>query len=394
MSSAGSVSYDKARKSWGFVIDLPNPDGQRKQVKRRGFTNKKAAQAALIEILGDRQEGTYVEPNRMSVHDFLVDVWLPARRATLRPSTAASYEGILRNYLIPKLGAKRLQALTGADLNRLYDGLLKSGRTESRRHGMGPGLAPKSVRNVHGVLTRAMRDAVRWGHLQRSPCDAADPPKGRSPEMKVWNAEQLRLFVTTANDTRWSAVWRLMATTGMRRGEALGLRWSDIDLDAATVTIQATRIRYNRITEGSTPKTAKGNRTISLGKRTVAALREWRTVQAEEHRRLGLKRIVGGLVVTTADGQAPHPESFSIAFGKVARTAKLPRIRLHDLRHSYATSALAAGVPVKVLSQRLGHADVGVTLSIYAHVLPGDDEDAARRADEILDGEPDDDDGR
>ncbi len=102
----------------------------------------------LIEILGDGQEGTYVEPNRMSVYDFLVDIWLPARSSTLRPSTAASYEGILRNYIIPKQGAKRLQSLTGADLNRLYQNLLKSGRTESRRRGMGPGLSPKSIRRV------------------------------------------------------------------------------------------------------------------------------------------------------------------------------------------------------------------------------------------------------
>ena len=176
-----------------------------------------------------------------------------------------------------------------------------------------------------------------------------------------------------------------MATTGMRRGEVLGLRWTDVDLEARTVRIQSTRIRYRSTIATSTPKTARGNRTIAVGPAIIAALRAWKRQQTAERLLLGEAwSDVGGLVVTNIDGSAPNPEAFSNLFADLARRAGLPAIRLHDLRHSYATAALAAGVPVKVVSQRVGHADVGVTLKVYAHVMPGDDEDAALRADSLL----------
>ena len=263
--------------------------------------------------------------------------------------------------------------------------LLTEGRTETRR-GLGHGLAPKTVRNVHGVLTRAMRDAVRWGHLQRNPCDTADPPRGRIPEMRAWTADDLRRFVKATRSHRLGAIWMLMATTGMRRGEVLGLRWTDIDLKAGTLTIRSIRIRYGNVTATSTPKTARGNRTIAVGPTTLNALKAWKRAQASERLLAGSRWQGGdhGLVLTKTDGSLPNPESFSTCSPSSCAASVLPPIRLHDLRHSYATNALAAGVPVKVLSQRVGDADVGVTLAVYAHVMPGDDEDAARRADALL----------
>ena len=170
----------------------------------------------------------------------------------------------------------------------------------------------------------------------------------------------------------------------MRRGEVLGLRWTDVDLKASTVTIRSTRIRYGKTTAASTPKTARGNRTIAIGPATLSALKAWKRTQTAERFKIGGRWQETGLVVTNVDGAAPNPEAFSNLFAKLVRTAGLPPIRLHDLRHSYATAALAAGVPVKVLSQGVGHADVGVTLAVYAHVMPGDDEDAAHRADSLF----------
>lgn len=202
--------------------------------------------------------------------------------------------------------------------------------------------------------------------------------------MKAWTAEELRTFVRATASHRWSAVWMLLATTGMRRGEILGLRWIDVDLSAGTITISSTRIRFGKTTATSTPKTARGNRTIAVGPATCAALRTWKRTQAAERLQLGVGRERDDLVVTGVDGSPPNPEAFSTLFRKLSEQVGLPVIRLHDLRHSYATNALADGVPVKVLSQRIGHADVGVTLSVYAHVMPGDDEDAARRAEALL----------
>lgn len=160
---------------------------------------------------------------------------------------------------------------------------------------------------------------------------------------------------------------------------------TDVDLDARTVTIRSTRIRYKSTIATSTPKTARGNRTIAIGPAIASAQRGWKRQQSAERLLIGEAWADrNGLVVTNVDGSAPNPEAFSNLFVDLANRAGLPPIRLHDLRHSYATAALATGVPVKVVSQRVGHADVGVTLKGYAHVMPGDDEDAALRADSLL----------
>lgn len=222
MSAGGSISRAD-NGTWGYVIDVPTLTGRRRQLRRRGFKTKKEAQTSLTTALSDLQRGMFVAPERATLASFLLDDWLPARAASLRPSTAASYEQVIRSYVAPTIGGVRLQAVDGGVLNQLYAALLANGRTETRR-GLGTGLAPKTVRNVHGVLTKAFRDAVRWGRLQRNPCDAADPPRGRVPEMRAWNADQLRAFTTATRDHRWAAIWALMATTGLRRGEILGLR--------------------------------------------------------------------------------------------------------------------------------------------------------------------------
>jgi hypothetical protein len=152
------VGRDAKRGSWYYVVDAPLPGGRRKQLRRRGFKTKKEAQGALAAVVADQQRGVYVPPDRIT---FLLSEWLPARASTLRPSTAAAYEQMIRTYVVPSLAHARLQQLTPSLLNALYGRLLSEGRTETRR-GLGPGLSAKTVRNIHGVLTKAFRDGVRW----------------------------------------------------------------------------------------------------------------------------------------------------------------------------------------------------------------------------------------
>ena len=379
-----SVKKDAARGTWYYVARVTATDGSRRQMLRRGFPTKKAAEAAQALVLADQARGMFVRPVRVTIEAFLLDEWLPATRSKLRPSTANSYDRIIRLYVVPSLGAVQLTSVDGAMLNALYHRLLTEGRSAPRRE-LGAGLAPKTIRNVHTMLSKAFRDGMRWSRLQRNPCDAADPPSARTPEMKAWTAGELRTFTRATSEHRWAGIWALMATTGMRRGEILGLRWSDVDLTAGTVTIRSTRIRYGTTIVASSPKTARGNRTIAIGPATTAGLKAWKRTQTAERLLMGAGwQDTAGLVVTVADGTAPNPEAFSNLFQTLARRAGLRPIRLHDVRHSYATAALASGVPVKVVSQRIGHADITVTLKVYAHVMPGDDEDAARRADELL----------
>ena len=189
---------------------------------------------------------------------------------------------------------------------------------------------------------------------------------------------QLRTFIDSVRADRLFAAWLLATTTGMRRGELLGLRWRDVDLDAETASIRQIRTiaRYEVLT--LTPKTDKGSRTIALDPQTVVVLRSYRVAQMEERLLLGPGyRDSGDLVFTREDGSLIHPERFSASFRQHCARSGLPVIRLHDVRHSYVTALLSEGVPLKVVSQRVGHASPMVTMTIYQHVLPGDDRVAA-----------------
>jgi len=172
----------------------------------------------------------------MTVRDFLVDEWLPAKRSTIKPSMFSTYRTYVESYIVPKLGSLSLAGLRAPQLNDFYAGLLETGRCSN-----GKALSPKMVRNIHGAIHKALDDAVRWGRLSRNPADVCDPPKSAPPEMSTWTAEQLRAFVGHVRDNRLAAAWVLFATTGMRRGELLGLRWSDIDFYRSRVSIRQTQ---------------------------------------------------------------------------------------------------------------------------------------------------------
>jgi integrase len=316
---------------------------------------------------------------------FLVDEWLPAvRPPRVRPSTWASYHMAVQRHIVPGLGGVPLQGLTPAHLAVFYRALLTGGRQDGRG-----GLAPKTVRNVHGVLHAALRDAARWGYVARNVADAADLPKGITPEMRVWSPTQLRTFFAHVRADELFAAWLLFATTGMRRGEVAGLRWTDVDLDAGRASPRRPRVVVNYEVHVSEPKTAKGWRSLALDPATVAALREHRARQAEQRLAVGPRWHDAGLVFTWPDGRAIHPQRFSNWFEQHTRAAGLPRIRLHDVRHSYASAALAAGIPAKVVSERLGHANSAITMDTYSHVLPGLDEHAAGTVARLILGDTD-----
>ena len=176
---------------------------------------------------------------------------------------------------------------------------------------------------------------------------------------------------------RLVAAWHLLATTGMRRGELLGLRWVDVDLEGAFLSVRQTRVSVDYQVEVGTPKTERGTRTVALDPATVAVLHEHRSRQLEERLAWGPAWTDSGLVLTREDGTEIHPQRFSQYFRRLASSSGLPLIRLHDVRHSYATALIKAGQPIKVVSQRIGHASPTITMAIYQHVLPSDDVEAA-----------------
>ena len=373
-------SVRKRGSTWTWYLDVdPNPlTGRRRQQTKGGFKTRKECEAALRQAIADQHDGTLAKPSQRTIASFLVDEWLPAVKPKLRASTWASYRTNTNAHVVPVLGEVKLQGLTPVQLNLFYAHLLKAGR---RRGG---GLSPKTVRNIHVMLHRALKDAVRWGYLPRNVAVAVDPPVGRSAERHVWTPDQLGAFLEHVRADRLYALWLLVATTGMRRGELAGLRWVDINFANARVSPQRPRVVVDHAVEVSEPKTAKGRRALALDPATVAVLREHQTRQAEEKAVIGAGYRHSGLVFTWPDGSPIHPDLMTRWFEQHSRAAGLPRIRLHDVRHSYASAALAAGVPAKVISERLGHATVGFTLDTYSHVLPGLDAAAAQAVAQLI----------
>ena len=248
-------SVERRAAGWTIRVDVGvGPvTGARIRPRRSGFATKKEAERELARWMAELAEGTYVQPRRQTVATFLIEQWLPTKRPTLKPSTVASYEESIRVYVLPRLGGIDLTKLNPGQLNRLYAELLTDGRTgASGRQG---GLSPKTVSNIHGILHRALRDAAKWGLIARNPADAADPPRKVEPTMTVWSPTELRTFLAHVEGDRLAAVWNLLATTGMRRGELLGLRWSDVDLEASTVTIVQSRSMAGPTPVVGTPNT-------------------------------------------------------------------------------------------------------------------------------------------
>lgn len=357
------------RESWRFVVELgPTPDGKRRQARRAGFPTKKAAQEALDQLRVDVRQRSYVTPQRQTLASWLLDDWLPTARRRLEPSTWASYDRYLRLHVIPAVGGVQLQALEAGHLDHLYAGLLAEG---GRRDGKPGGLSGRTVKYIHTILGRALRDAVKAGRLVRSPADAAEPPgagQAKPPEMVTWTATELGRFLEAERGSRYFTSWLLLATTGMRRGEALGLRWSDVDLDAGRAAIRQTVTAVNHeIRIAARTKTGKG-RVIDLDEGTISVLRSWRALQAKERLLLGEGYAESDLVLCHPDGRPFHPDRFSREFDRRVERHALRRVRLHDLRHTWATLALQGGVHPKVVQERLGHASIGVTLDVYSHV--------------------------
>jgi integrase len=302
---------------------------------------------------------------------YLTRQWLPGKQLTLAASTYRGYVHKTERHIIPALGTTRLRRLRPHHLETLYDRMLHP--SDGRR-----ALAPKSVYEVHLIIRGALRDAVRLGLISRNVALVAHAPRLRSIpkiEQQAWTAEQLRVFLRAAAGHRlFPALW-LSAMTGMRRSELLGLRWTDIDLQKATISINRGLVAIGYELHESRGKTDNSRRPIDLDPTTVAVLRGWRTLQTAEYDAIGIHDP--GWVFADAEGRPVHPHAVSQTFERIARRAGVPVIRLHDLRHTHGTLLIKDGIPVKVVSERLGHANIAFTIETYQHVLPGMQRDAA-----------------
>jgi integrase len=389
----GGISEYQTKAGRRFLIKYPvlREDGSKRVVLRRGFLTRREAAAALRAEIRRAETGQWVQPSKEALSAYLAE-WLDGQR--LAPATLASYRKNIRLHVGPYLGVTPLDRLTGTAVDSWMRTLEEAGRADGRG-----GLSPRTVRYIFTILRSALADAVKQGRLAVNPTDRSTPPspsQTRPPEMHAWTAPELGRFLRWAerDDSEAAIGWWLLAYTGMRRGEALALRWRDVDLDAGRIAVRRSlgvvkvKGQGEQLVEGAT-KTGQ-SRVVDLDAGTVAALRAYRAVRGSVA--LDLVRDTA-VVLGNLDGTPRHPERFSRRFvehvGRARRALgeeQLPVIRLHDLRHTHATLLLAAGEPVKVVSERLGHASATITLTVYQHVHPGMGRQAADRFAALLDG--------
>ena len=389
----------RGEKTWLLrVYKGRNADGKRQyQNKTLSGITKKTAQAELNKMLHQRDTGTLTEPTKQSVEEYLYR-WLEvAAKPRLRQATHTDHRYRIDRYILPTLGQKRLSHLTALDIQGLYTAMLAA-----KPEGMG--LTPRSVRIVHNILNPALKQAVKWKLIPLNPALDVDLPKEERKEMKAFTPKQAAKFLEAARSfpgdpdvieqngsdpragrqDRFYALWCVLLMGGLRPSEALGLKWEDLDGDKLRVRRSLTRNKGGgwTLTE---PKTAKGRRTVPLPTFAVQALREHRRAQAEQRLAGGAAWNDRGFIFAAENGEPLNSRNLDQRhFQPLLRAAKLPRMRLYDLRHSHATLLLANGEHPKVVSERLGHASTTLTLDTYSHVLPGMQEGATERLDLLL----------
>ncbi len=366
--SAGSII--RRGEAWSLAIEQPRrPDGRRRKKWYTVHGTKKQAEARLAEILHEMNEGTYLEPSPMPLGAFL-DQWLTQTGGRLSARTRERYASIIARHLKPALGERSLRALTPLQIQGYYGEALGEA-----------GLAPSTVRKHHHLLRKALGQAVRWGLLARNPAASVEPPKAVRREMRALDRRETAKLLAAAQGGRLYVPVLLAVTSGLRRGELLGLRWRDLDLENASLTVRQSLEETGAGLGFKQPKTARSRRRVPLGETTVAALKRQRAAQEQERLALGELYRDQGLVFTRPEGSPLSPAAFSLAFTRLVRKCGLAGTRLHDLRHTHASLLLAQGVHPKIVSERLGHASVAITLDTYSHVLPGLQEAAVAQFD-------------
>lgn len=337
--------------------------------------NRRDAEKELRRLLRALDTGEHVDPSRMSAEAWLL-TWLESVKANVSPRTHERYSEIVSNYLLPLLGAHRLQKLSAKHIQGAYAALLRG--QEGRRP-----LSARTVRHAHRVLFQALRKAVRWQLISNNPAEAFrdELPKVDRKEMTTISAEQSASLLGQLGGTRLYWPVMLALATGMRRGEILALRWKQVDLDHGVIRVVESLEQTADGLRFKAPKTEKA-RAITLPRYAIGELKRLKREQAEELLRLGIRQTDQTLAICRFDGAPKQPRSLTHEFTVAVRRLKeFPRIRFHDLRHSHATQLLLAGVHPKVAQERLGHSTIATTLDLYSHVTGTMQEDAAGKLD-------------
>ncbi|WP_246946149.1 site-specific integrase [Bacillus pinisoli] len=365
----GSVKKDG--KSWYYIFTLSNDNkGNRKQKKKRGFKTKKEAEKALAEAINAINKGTYIEPSVILYKDYL-NQWFSTKQNGIGVQTAEVYKNYIRGRIIPNLGDYTLSKLTTIHLQSYINSLTEEG------------LSSATVRKIYEIIRNSLEHAVDFELVPKNVAVKVKLPKGNKKEINVWNEEEVNKFLKVAKDDSCYIVFYLALMTGMRQGELLGLRWKDVDLNKGLIRIKQT-LSHDGKTFINGAKTKSSLRTINLSTSATKVLKAHKLRVSKVKLSHGPNYQDYDLVACTQSGTPFNPANVRRNLKRIIKAANLPDIRFHDLRHTHATILLSNGINVKVISERLGHSNIKVTLDTYSHVLPSMQEEVVLKLDEII----------
>jgi integrase len=351
-----------------LVIDQGRTSSGKRRQYRRRFRTTEAARDFYAETRHDVKRGTHVARERETTAAAVAE-WLAGRR-NIRPTTLAGYSGAVGPLLF-SYGDTPVQQLTKADIDQLVSTLLRGDHPAQRRP-----WRPRTANMLLFVLRSVLDDLVKQGRLARNVAALVDRPSGVAAQMPTWTGRQVEAFLATVAGSRMEAAW-LLALHGLRRGEIAGLRWCDVDLDRATLTVQQTRVSVGGTALTSAPKSERSLRTLPLTRDLERVLRDTRKRQSADRLAAGAAYSGLGYVVVDELGQPLHPDTITSRWVRTVADAWVPRIRLHDARHTCATLLHLRGVPTAVIAAWLGHASAAFTLRTYAHAQDDALRDAA-----------------
>jgi integrase len=363
-------------KNYGYLVRIytgRDSTGTRSYQNQKVTGTKKDAEKVLTAMLRKLDTGELLhEPSRLSVKEYL-EHWLEtAAKPKLTARTLQDYTGVLTRYVYPAVGSMKLTKLAPVDLQAVYAQML----TVKAKGGLA--LTPRTVINTHRVLSSALKQAVRWRMLTQNVCQYVDLPKRQKTEMKALSEAEVTRFLSAAQTSRHRVLFTVMLGTGLRPGEALALMWKDFDAGARTLTVQRALETVHGKHYFKSPKTPHSRRTIKLPDNLVKLLLEHKALHPGE----------GELIFPSLEGTPLSAVNVVKRYFKplLAAAGLSDAVRFYDLRHTHATLLLKAGVHPKIVSERLGHSSITLTLDTYSHVLPGMQDDAANKLDAMLFG--------
>lgn len=369
----------RGKNSWRIKFDIgPDANGKRKIEYRTVRGRRSEAEALMSKLLAGVGAGEHVELAKHTFGDYL-RIWLNSQAASAAPKTLERQTEIVEKHLIPALGKHHLQKLTALQIDAYYAEARKAGRRDGRG-----GLSERTLLHHHRVIFGALRHAGKKRLVMRNVAQDADCPTPQRSDIEALDEAQTAKVILAAEGSVWYLPILMAATTGMRRGEVLGLRWCDVNLDVGKIHVARSLQEVGKVLVTKEPKTKESRRAIDLPALTLEALKRHRLAQAEQRLSLGLPKEEGAYVFADVSGGALKPSRMTKAFEYIVRKAKVPKVSLHALRHSHASHLLASGINVKVVSERLGHTSAKTTLDIYAKVLPGMQADAANLIDAAM----------